>query len=86
MILWWIGNILLIVVILPVVVTLLRDVLTATKEIDAYAADALEHGVLAIANLDALDELDATGEATERLHASVQQYTQSFQQVVESRQ
>lgn len=81
MVLWWIGNIVLIVVVFPVVVALLRDVLTATKEIDAYAADALEHGVLAIAQLDALDELDATGDAAERASAGVQRYCQALNQL-----
>lgn len=81
MVLWWIGNILLIVVVFPIVVNLLKDVLTATKEIDAYAADALEHGVLAIAQLDALDGLDATGEAAERVDAGVQRYCQALNQL-----
>lgn len=81
MTLWWIGNILLVVVVFPVVVLLLRDVLTATKEIHAYAADALEHGVLAIAQLDALDDLDTTAEAAERLDASVQDYIGALQQL-----
>lgn len=81
MVLWWIGNIVLILVVFPVVVLLLRDVLTATKEIDAYAADALEHGVLAIAQLDTLDELDTTGEAAERVNAGVQRYCQALNQL-----
>lgn len=81
MVLWWIGNIVLILVVFPVVVLLLKDVLQATKEIDAYAADALEHGVLAIAQLDALDELDATGEAVERAGAGVQRYCQALNQL-----
>lgn len=81
MVLWWIGNIVLILVVFPVVVLLLRDVLTATKEIDAYAADALEHGVLAIAQLDTLDELDTTGEAAERANAGVQRYCQALNQL-----
>lgn len=81
MVLWWIGNIVLIVVVFPVVVLLLKDVLQATKEIDAYASDALEHGVLAIAQLDALDELDATGEAVERANAGVQRYCQALNQL-----
>lgn len=81
MVLWWIANILLIVVVLPVVLTLLRDVLTATKEIDAYAKDALEHGVLLIAQLDTLDELETTEQATQRLNAGVQRYCQALEQL-----
>lgn len=85
MTLWWIGNILLIVVVAPVVVLLLRDVLSATKEIHAYAADALEHGVLLIAQLDAIDELETTGEATERLDAGVRQYCQALESLTTNR-
>lgn len=81
MVLWWIGNILLIAVVFPVVVTLLRDVLTATKEIHAYAEDALEHGVLLIAQLDTLDELETTEQATDRLNNGVQRYCQALQKL-----
>lgn len=81
MVLWWIANILLIVVVLPVVLMLLRDVLTATKEIDAYAKDALEHGVLLIAQLDTLDELETTEQASQRLNAGVQRYCQALEQL-----
>ena len=85
MTLWWIANILLIAVVFPVVVLLLRDVLSATKEIHAYAADTLEHGVLLIAQLDVLDELDTTGEATERLDAGVRQYCQALESLTTNR-
>lgn len=84
MVLWWIGNAALVLVVLPVVVMLLRDVLTATKEIDAYAADVLEHGVLLIANLDAFDELDTTAEISERLNANVREYGQSLEQLTQT--
>ncbi|PSO46356.1 MAG: hypothetical protein BRC31_00525 [Actinobacteria bacterium QS_5_72_10] len=81
MVLWWIANIVLIVIVFPVVVVLLRDVLTVTKEIDAYAKDALEHGVLLIAQLDTLDDLDTTAEASERVNAGVQRYCQALERL-----
>lgn len=81
MVLWWIANILLIAVVFPVVAALLRDVLTATKEIDAYAKDALEHGVLLIAQLDTLDELETTEQATQRINSGVQRYCQALQKL-----
>lgn len=81
MVWWWIGNIVLIVVVFPVVVTLLRDLLTVTKEIDAYAKDALEHGVLLIAQLDTLDELETTQQAAERVNQGVQRYCQALQKL-----
>jgi hypothetical protein len=43
--LWWIGNLLLIGVVAPVVVLLLNRVLRPTFEIKQYADDILDHGV-----------------------------------------
>lgn len=78
MVLWWIGNLLLIAVVAPVVVLLLRDVLAATKEIHAYAGDALEHLEMVHNGLNAsLTELNTTRSATGSLGSSVQQYGQA---------
>lgn len=60
MTLWWIANGLLLLVIIPVVVLLLHRLRQPVLEIRAYADDVLEHGVLALANLDAVDELVET--------------------------
>lgn len=57
---WWIGNAILALVIIPVVVLLLHRLHRQAAEIRAYADDTLEHGVLAIAELDAVDELVET--------------------------
>lgn len=62
MTLWWIGNAVLALVIIPVVVVLLVRLRRQVLEIRAYADDTLEHGVLAIAELDAVDELVETRE------------------------
>lgn len=60
MVLWWIANVVLVLVVFPVVVVLLHRLREPVLEIRAYADDALEHGVLAIAELDAVDELVET--------------------------
>lgn len=79
MILWWIANILLILVVAPVVALLLRDVLTATKEIHAYATDALEHLQAVHQGLDAsIGELGQTRNGVKSLSASAQQYGQTL--------
>lgn len=44
MTLWWIGNIILIAVVIPVVVAILIQVLTPIFQIRRYAEDILEHG------------------------------------------
>jgi hypothetical protein len=74
MILWWIGNIVFVAVIIPVVVLLLHRLREPVKEIRAYAEDALEHGVLAIAHLDAVDELLVTRDRVKVLKDQVAGY------------
>lgn len=60
MALWWIGNLVFVGVIIPVVVVLLNNLMEPIVEIRRYADDVLEHGVLLIAALDAVDELENT--------------------------
>ena len=83
MVLWWIANIALIAVVVPVVVSLLRDVLTATKEIHAYAGDALEHLEMVHNGLSAsINELNTTRNSTASLGSSVQQYGQAVERLL----
>jgi hypothetical protein len=50
--LWWIGNIILIVVIVPVLVALLNTLLGALEQIRGASKDALDGGVALIGELD----------------------------------
>ena len=50
--LWWVGNALLLLVVVPVVLLLANRVLRPAGEIRRYADDILEHGVGLTANLD----------------------------------
>lgn len=50
--LWWIGNLLLLAVVIPVVLLLLNRVVRPTKEIKNYADDVLDHGVKLTGTLD----------------------------------
>lgn len=69
--LWWIGNAVVLVVVVPLVVILANRVIRPAVEIQAYADDILEHGVLLteyLAPVPALIDTDAkiadvTGEA-----------------------
>ncbi|HEX2041258.1 MAG TPA: hypothetical protein VHF24_01365 [Acidimicrobiales bacterium] len=74
MALWWIGNILLIFVIPPVVLLLLNKVLRPILEIDRYVADVLEHGVLLTGTLDAVPNLVRTCELTGQCRLNVTRY------------
>lgn len=64
MTLWWIGNVLLLVAVLPVVIFLLNRVLGAVERIRAASDDILTHGVeltVALENVPAaLAETDET--------------------------
>jgi hypothetical protein len=64
MVLWWIGNAVLLFVVLPVVIALLNRVLAAVERIRAAADDILAGGVALAGQLDgvpkALAETDRT--------------------------
>ena len=64
MVLWWIGNAVLLVVILPVVIALLNRVLAALERIRAAADNILAGGVALVGELDGLPEALATTDAT----------------------
>ncbi len=52
MVLWWIGNVVLLVVVLPVVIALLNRVLAAAERIRAATDEILAGGVALIGELD----------------------------------
>lgn len=64
MLLWWIGNVVLLLVILPVVIALLNRVLAAVERIRGAADDILRGGVALTKNLDDVPEALATTGST----------------------
>jgi hypothetical protein len=64
MVLWWIGNAILLVVILPVVIALLNRVLAALERIRGATDQVLAGGVTLIGELDGLPDLLATTDKT----------------------
>jgi hypothetical protein len=64
MVLWWIGNVILLVVVLPVVIFLLNRVLAALERIRAAADNILAGGVALIGELDGLPEALAVTDET----------------------
>jgi hypothetical protein len=64
MVLWWIGNIILLVVILPVVIYLLNRVLAAVERIRHATDDILTGGVALIGELQGVPGGLATTDAT----------------------
>jgi hypothetical protein len=63
-VLWWIGNALLLFVVLPAVIALLNRVLAAVERIRAAADDLLVHGVELVGEVDGVPELLVTTDAT----------------------
>ena len=64
MVLWWIGNVILLVVVLPVVIWLLNRVLAALERIRAASDNVLAGGVALIGELDGVPEALATTDKT----------------------
>ena len=62
--LWWIGNVVLLVVILPVVIALLNRVLAAVERIRGAADEILAGGVALAGELDGVPDLLATTDKT----------------------
>jgi hypothetical protein len=64
MVLWWIGNAVLLFVVLPVVIALLNRLLAGVERIRAAADDILVHGVELTVELENVPALLATTDAT----------------------
>jgi hypothetical protein len=64
MTLWWTGNVILLVVVLPVVIYLLNRVLAACERIRAASDDILAGGVALVGELDGVPEALAVTDAT----------------------
>jgi hypothetical protein len=64
MVLWWIANVILLVVILPVVIALLNRVLAALERIRGATDEILAGGVTLIGELNGLPDLLATTDKT----------------------
>ncbi len=66
MVLWWIGNAVLLVLILPVVIALLNRVLAAAERIRSASDEILSGGVALIGQLDGVAEALAETDETVR--------------------
>ena len=66
MVLWWIGNVVLLLVVVPVLVALLNRVLAALERIRGASDEILAGGVALIGQVDNTPELLATTDETIR--------------------
>jgi hypothetical protein len=78
MVLWWIGNVILLVVVLPVVIFLLNRVLAAVERIRAATDNVLAGGVALIGELNGLPEaLAVTDETVKEVSVGAARYAGS---------
>ena len=78
MALWWIGNLLLLLVVVPVLVALLNRVLAALERIRAASDDILTGGVALVGELDGVPEaLAQTDETVEAIATGAVRYAGS---------
>jgi hypothetical protein len=73
-VLWWIGNLILLAVVTPTVIMLANRVIRRAVEIRKYADDILEHGVGLAGNLDPVPALGATAESISRVKGLAVRY------------
>jgi len=57
MVLWWIANIVALLVVIPLVILLANRIIRTGVEINHYADDILEHGLALSGNLDPVPAL-----------------------------
>ena len=78
MVLWWIGNVILLVVVLPVVIFLLNRVLAARERIRGATDNILAGGVALIGELNGLPEaLAVTDETVKEVSVGAVRYAGS---------
>ncbi|MGD0554651.1 MAG: hypothetical protein ABSA93_06680 [Streptosporangiaceae bacterium] len=78
MVLWWIGNAVLLVVVLPVVIYLLNRVLAALERIRAASGDILAGGVALVGQLETVpDGLAVTDQTIEAVKVGAVRYAGS---------
>ncbi len=82
MVLWWLGNLVLLFVVAPVCIILLNNLLKPAKEIRAYAQDVLEHGVALTGTLDDVPKLVRTKELTGQARQAASRYGAALQRLL----
>lgn len=81
MILWWIGNILFVLVIIPLVIWILNRVLEPARQIEYYADDILDSGSQFPGHLEALRDLTRTRELARQVNVDLERYSRALDDV-----
>ena len=81
MTLMWIGDIVLLFVVIPAVVIILRRVITPALEIKAYADDITKHGAQFAPHLGALSDLATTRELVREVNTGLERYAKALDRI-----
>ncbi len=81
MTLWWIGNIIFVGVVIPVVIVITGQVLAPARQIKVYADDILEYGGQFGPHLDALQDLGTTRELVRAINPELERYIRALDQI-----
>lgn len=81
MTLWWIGNILFVAVIIPLVIWILARVLEPAKQIRYYADDILDSGAQFPVHLQALRELTRTRDLSRQVNSDLERYSRALDDI-----
>lgn len=82
MTLWWIGNLILAVVVIPVVLVLLRNLMKPVNQIGREADAILAGGVTITAQLDLLGGLVPTRDSIKQIGAGVAAYGAALDRIL----
>jgi len=80
--LWWIGNLILAVVVIPVVLVLLRNLMKPVNQIGREADAILAGGVTIVAQLDLLGGLVPTRDSIKQIGAGVAAYGAALDRIL----
>lgn len=82
MLLWWIGNAVLLLAVAPVVILLANRLLRPAIEILRYSEDIVEHGFALARTLDALPALERTRQLASQANQGVARYGGAVQRLL----
>ena len=80
--LWWVGNVVGLVVVIPLILLLANRVVRPGLEIQAYSDDILEHGVLLTENLVPVSGLVDTDAHVEEVTGEAVRYLTALRRLV----
>lgn len=82
MVLWWVLNVAGLLVVAPLVIFLANRVIRPGREINAYADDILEHGVLLTKALDPVPALATTRDEVQTITGHAVRYVTALRRLV----